>query len=155
MSYRSLTWWRYWTGSTLYSLLLFYCFGGIVHRACLKSQRTYFSSVQSLSHVRLSATSWTVAHQASLSITNSRSLLKLMSIELVMPSDHLILCHPLLLLVFNLSRHQGLFQRVSSLHQVAKVLTKELIDRVPGELWTEVHDIIQEAVIKTIPKKKK
>ena len=78
-----------------------------------------------------------------------------MSIELVMPSDHLILCHPLLLLVFNLSRHQGLFQRVSSLHQVAKVLTKELIDRVPGELWTEVHDIIQEAVIKTIPKKKK
>ena len=69
-----------------------------MHRACLKSQRTYFSSVQSLSHVRLSATSWTVAHQASLSITNSRSLLKLMSIELVMPSDHLILCHPLLLL---------------------------------------------------------
>ena len=45
-----------------------------------------------------SATPWTVAHQASLSITNSRSLLKLMSIELVMPSNHLILCHPLLLL---------------------------------------------------------
>ena len=44
-----------------------------------------------------SATSWTAAHQASLSITNSRSLLKLMSIELVMPSNHLILCHPLLL----------------------------------------------------------
>ena len=57
-----------------------------------------FSSVQSLSHVWLFATPWTTAHQASLSITNSRSLLKLMSIELVMPSNHLILCHPLLLL---------------------------------------------------------
>ena len=56
-----------------------------------------FSSVQSLSRVRLFATPWTAAHQASLSITNSRSLLKLMSIELVMPSNHLILCRPLLL----------------------------------------------------------
>ena len=57
-----------------------------------------FSSVQSLSHVRLFATPWIAACQASLSITNSRSLLKLMSIELVMPSSHLILCRPLLLL---------------------------------------------------------
>ena len=56
-----------------------------------------FSSVQSLRHVRLFATSWTAARQASLSITNSQSLLKLMSIESVMPSNHLILCHPLLL----------------------------------------------------------
>ena len=56
------------------------------------------SSVQSLSHVRLFATPWTAAGQASLSITNSQSLLKLMSIESVMPSNHLILCHPLLLL---------------------------------------------------------
>ena len=56
------------------------------------------SSVQSLSHVQLFATPWTAVHQASLSITNSRSLLKLMSIELVMPSNHLTLCHPLLLL---------------------------------------------------------
>ena len=56
-----------------------------------------FSSVQSLSHVRLLATPWTVACQASLSITNSQSLLKLMSIESVMPSNHLILCRPLLL----------------------------------------------------------
>ena len=55
-----------------------------------------FSSVQSLSHVRLFATPWITAHQASLSITNSRSLLKLMSIESVMPSKHLILCCPLL-----------------------------------------------------------
>ena len=57
-----------------------------------------FSSVQSLSHVRLSGTPWTAVHQASLSITNSQSLLKLMSIALVMPSNHLILCRPLLLL---------------------------------------------------------
>ena len=56
-----------------------------------------FSSVQALSHVRLFATPWPAAHQASLSITNSQSLLKLMSIESVMPSNHLILCRPLLL----------------------------------------------------------
>ena len=60
-------------------------------------KRLEFSSVQSLSHVRLFATPWTAAHQASLSITNSRSLLKLTSIELVMTSNHLILCRPLLL----------------------------------------------------------
>ena len=57
-----------------------------------------FSSVQSLSHVQLFVTPWTAARQASLSINNSWSLLKLMSIESVMPSNHLILCHPLLLL---------------------------------------------------------
>ena len=56
------------------------------------------SSVQSLNHVWLLATPWTAARQASLSITNSRSLLKLTSIESVIPSNHLILCHPLLLL---------------------------------------------------------
>ena len=57
-----------------------------------------FVSVQSISCVRLFATPWFAARQASLSITNSRSLLKLMPIELVMPSSHLILCRPLLLL---------------------------------------------------------
>ena len=56
------------------------------------------SSVQSLSHVWLFSTPWTTARQAFLSITNSRSLLKLMAIESVMPSNHLIFCHPLLLL---------------------------------------------------------
>ena len=56
-----------------------------------------FSSVQSLSHVQLFATPWTAAHQASLSISNSWSLLKLMSVKSVMPSNHLILCRPLLL----------------------------------------------------------
>ena len=59
---------------------------------------TLFSSVQSLSHVQLFATPWITARQDSLSITNSRSSLRLTSIESVMPSSHLILCHPLLLL---------------------------------------------------------
>ena len=65
--------------------------GGAVFPPC------YFSSVQSLSPVRLFGTPWIAARQAYLSITNSRSLFKLMSIELVMPSNHLILCHPRLL----------------------------------------------------------
>ena len=72
-----------------------------------------FSSVQSLSRVRLFATPWTAARQASLSITNSRGWLKLMSIESVMPSNHLLLSSPSLP-AFNLSQHQGLFKRVSS-----------------------------------------
>ena len=78
-------------------------------------------SVQSLSHVRLFVTPWTAARQASLSITNCQSLLKLMSIESVMPSSHLILCRPLLLPP-SISQHQGLFQGVSSSHEVVKVL---------------------------------
>ena len=65
---------------------------------CCGSSLIVFSSVQSLSRVRLFETLWTAAHQASLSITNYWSLPKPMSIELVMPSSHLILCHPLLLL---------------------------------------------------------
>ena len=63
-----------------------------------KSNFDVISSFQLLSHVRLFATPWTAACQASLSITNSWSLLKLISIDSVMPSNHLILCHPLLLL---------------------------------------------------------
>ena len=66
---------------------------GIYTLSCHMDQ---FSSIQSLSRVLLFVTLWTVAHQASLSITNSWSLLKLMSIESVMPSNHLILCCPLL-----------------------------------------------------------
>ena len=72
-------------------------------------------SVQSLSHVRLFATPWIAACQASLSITNSRSLLKLMSIELVMPSSHLILCRPLLLL-FPIPPSIRVFSNESTLH---------------------------------------
>ena len=60
-------------------------------------RKVRFSSVQSFSNVRPLVTSWTATHQASLSITNSQSLLKLMPIESVMPSNHLILCHPLFL----------------------------------------------------------
>ena len=64
----------------------------------LHSVSFYVSSVQSLCHVQLFATPRTAAHQASLSITNSQSLLKLMTVESVRPSNHLILCCPLLLL---------------------------------------------------------
>ena len=78
--------------------------------------------VQFLSHVLLFATPWIAARQASLSFTISWSLLKLMSIESVMPSNHLILCHPFSAPALKPSQHQGLFQWISSLHQVAKVL---------------------------------
>ena len=81
--------------------------------------------VQPLSHVRLFAIPGTAACQASLSFTFSQSLLKLMSIELVMPSNHLILCPPSPP-ALNLSQHQGHFQWVSPLHQVAKVLEFQL-----------------------------
>ena len=67
-------------------------------RGVMLKKYVHFSSVQLISHVRLFATPWTAACQASLSITNSQSLLKLMSIDSVMPSNHLILCRPLLLL---------------------------------------------------------
>ena len=70
----------------------------VVEVGLVKVYIVQFSSVQSLSHVRLFVTPWIAAHQASLSITNSRSSPRLMSIELVMPSSHLNLCHPLLLL---------------------------------------------------------
>ena len=70
----------------------------IVHRTWTGNSYIQFSSGQSLSRVCLSVTPWTAAHQASLSITNSWSLLKLMSIESVIPSNHLILCHPLFFL---------------------------------------------------------
>ena len=79
--------------SFLYSSSLYSC-----HLFLISSASVQFSSVQSLSHVQLFATPWIAAHQASLSITNSRSSLKLVSIELVMPSSHLILCCPLVLL---------------------------------------------------------
>ena len=87
-------------------------------------QSVQFSSVQSISRVWLFATPWITAWQASLSITNSRSSPKPMSIELVMPSSHLILCHPLLLLPIPPSI--SLFQWVNSSHEVAKVLEFQL-----------------------------
>ena len=93
---------------------------------CSAPRERIWPSVQSISHVQFLATLRTGAWQFSLSITNSQSLLKLMSIESVMPSNHLILCHPLLLLPSILSHHQGLFQWVSSSQQVSKVLEFQL-----------------------------
>ena len=83
-------------------------------------------SVQLLSHVRLFATPWIAAHQASLSITNSQSSPKLLSIESVMPSRHLILYRPLFLLP-SIPPSMSLFQWVNSSHEVAKVLEFQLL----------------------------
>ena len=95
-----------WTSIFLYSAYLFSSYSPmqILWQSPESRGRKYilpriqFTSVQLLSHIQLFATPWIAACQASLSITNSRSSPKLMSIELVMPSSHLILCHPLLLL---------------------------------------------------------
>ena len=89
-------------------------------------------SVQSLSRVRLFAIPWTAGHQASLPIPNSQSLLKFMSIESVMPSNHLILCYPLLLLPSILPSIR-VFSNVSFSHQVAKVLELQLQHQSPNE----------------------
>ena len=75
----------------------------------------FFNSVQLLSHVRLFETPWTAARQISLSITNSRSLPKPMSIELVIPSNHLLLCRPLLLLP-SIFPNIGVISNESALH---------------------------------------
>ena len=83
------------------------------------------NSVQLLSRVRLFATPWSSARQASLSITNSRSSLRLTSIESVMPSSHLILSSPSPLAP-NPSKHQSLFQWVNTSNEVAKVLEFQL-----------------------------
>ena len=80
-----------------YMVSLLYNFYSKSFIASVLHVRILFSSFQSLSHVWLFATPWTAARQASLSLTNSQSLLKLMSIASVMPSNHLILCPPLLL----------------------------------------------------------
>ena len=95
-------------------------------RKMQRFQSRKFSSVQSLSRVQLFVTPWTTAHQASLSITNSWSSPQLMSIELVMPSNHLILCRPLLLLSSIPPSIRVFFHWVSSSHQVAKVLELQL-----------------------------
>ena len=101
------------------------------HRICDKEK---INSVQSLSHVRCSVTPWTVAHQASLFITNSQSLLKLLSIELVIPSNYLILCRPLLLLP-SLFPSIRVFSNESSSYQVAKVLESASVLPVNIQNW--------------------
>ena len=90
--------------------MYFVCANSYTHRHAMYWMSVQFSTGQSLSCVQLAVTPWTEAHQASLSITNSWSLFKLMSIKSVMPSNHLILCHPL---AFNLSQNQGLFHQVN------------------------------------------
>ena len=99
-----------------------------------------FSSVKLLTRVRLFVTTWTAAHQASLSITNSWSVLKLMSIESVVPSNHLILCHPLLFppSIFPSIR---VFSNESVVHhQVAKVLEFQLQHQ--SFQWTPRTDLL-------------
>ena len=95
---------------------------------------TGYQLFQSLSHVWLFATPWTVSHQASLSIINSRSVLKLMSIQLVMPSNHLIICHPLLLLpsIFpSISMSQSFASGGQSIGASASVLPMNIQDWFP------------------------
>ena len=101
-----------------------------------------FSSVQLLSRVQLFMTPWIAARQASLSITNSRSLPKLMSIKSVMPSRHLILCRPLLLLPpippsgsFPMSQFFAWGNQSTGVSALASVLPKNTQDRSPLE-WT-------------------
>ena len=91
-----------------------------------RTQKMLSNSVQSLRHVWLFLNPWTATRQGSLSITNAQSLLKLMSIMSVMPSNHLILCRPLLLPPSIFPSHQGLFKWVSFSHQVVKVLEFQL-----------------------------
>ena len=104
-----LGWWKNNCGFALLNFVIWYrntilnkcgyvIHNFIVHFLLYVFSSKWFSSVQSLSRVRLLATPWIAACQASPSITNSRSSLKLTSIESVMPSSHLILCRPLLLL---------------------------------------------------------
>ena len=108
-------------------------------RSCQLSSSVQFSSVQSLSCVRLFATPWIAAHQASLSITNSRSSLRLTSIESVMPSSHFILCRPLLLLPtsesFPMSQFFAWGGQSTGVSALASFLPKKSQDWCPSE-WT-------------------
>ena len=98
--------------------------GGWVWTFLIDVGHQYDISSAQFSHVWLFETPWTAAHQASLSITNSRSPPKPMSIESVMPSNHLILCHPLLLLP-PIPPSIRVFSNESALHQVAEVLESQ------------------------------
>ena len=94
---------------------------------------TYFSSVQSLSLVQLIVTPWTAARQASQSITNSQSLLKFMSTALVMPSNHLILCPPLLLVVLTSGPNILWNIQVVSVWSVQKTISHQ---QIFGWFWS-------------------
>ena len=111
---------------------IFLCF---IKKLKMDLKNHSFSSVQSLSCVRLFATLWTAASQVSLSITNSQSLPKLVSIELVMPSNHLILCRPLLLLPasgsFPMSQFFTLAGQKLGVSALASVLPLNIQDQFP------------------------
>ena len=121
-------------------ILILYWLSCLSHHASCLGFEPFQYSVQfsSVSHVRLFATPWTAARQASLFITNSRSLLKPMSIKLVMPSNHLILCRPLLLLP-TIHPSIRVFSNESS-HQVAKVLQFQLQHQ--SFQWTPRTDLL-------------
>ena len=130
----SLLFWHLQWGSAFSPLLshLLSVNSAAVHSPCTSSSRPHLLAHRDLyvmlscfSRVQLCATPWTAVHQASLSITNSQSLLRLMYIESVMPSNHLILCRPLLLSP-SIFPSISLFKWVSSSHQVAKVLEFQL-----------------------------
>ena len=109
------------------------------------SIETYtFSSVQSLSCVRLFASPWIAARQASLSITKSWSLLKLMPIESVMPSSYLILCH-LRLLLPPIPPSIRVFSNETTLHEVAKVLEFQLQHQ--SFQWTPRTYLLQDGLV--------
>ena len=103
-----------------------------------------FSSVQSLSCVWLFAIPWIAARQASLSVTSSQSLLKLTTIESVMPSRHLILCHPLLLLP-PIPPSIRVFSNESTLNEVAKVLEFQLQHQ--SFQWTHRTYLLQDGLV--------
>ena len=102
-----------------------------------------FRSVQSLSRVRLFATPWIAAHQASLSITNSQNSLRLMSIKSVMPSSHLILCRPLLLLP-PIPPSIRVFSNESTLHIRWPKYWSVSFSIIPSkEIWKEYYSAIK------------
>ena len=124
-----------WSDGTRCHIIIFICSTKVCNLLALKEislKITFTFQFSHSSRVWLFATPWIAAHQASLSITNSHSLLKLMCIESVRPSNHLILCHsspP----AFNISQHQGFSQRVISLRQADKLL--ELKPQHPSFQW--------------------
>ena len=139
-----------WLSVSCYSLSIVH-YPTVEHPCCLATTilshylSVRFSSVQLLSRVQLFATPWTAAHQASLFITNSQGWLKLMSIESVMPSNHLILCRPLLLLP-SIFPSIGVFSKeVSSSYQVGKVMKFQL--KHQSFQWTPRTNLLQNGLV--------
>ena len=116
---------------------LFHLLVNILCIISLRLHRTLFSSVQLLSHVRLFVTPRTAAFQASMSITNSQSLLKFMSIESVIPSNHLILCRPLICLpsIFFLYFLPSIFPSIRVLEKIIRKNESTLCIRWP-KYWS-------------------